>query len=158
MKTIVIATSLLMFFGFSVPQNKHVVTKTRAVPAATIAKLSPGKTYEIDLTHSGTIYKFDTEGTDFSRVTIRTEAGIRSFGDLLKTSNTSLKGGLLVGTPADMRTHLPASKRVKSNYDCGVFCECNGIIDCGKLILSGHCGGDFWCSEDTGNCFCTALP
>jgi len=158
MKTIAITTSLLVVLGFGVRQNKRGVPKTRTVSAATIARLSPGKTYEIDLTHSGTIYLFDDEGTDFSRVTIRTAAGIQTFGDLLRTSNTSLKGGLLVGTPADMRTHLPASKPVKTNYKCSaLFCTCNGIVDCTKLIFSGHCGG-VWCGKGTGTCICTALP
>ena len=163
MKTLAIATSVLVgVLGLSVPQNKTGVTKTKAVPAASVAKLPPGKTYEIDLTRSGTIYKFDAGNTDFSRVTIRTATGVRNYADLLKMSGMSFRGSLLVGTPADMGnylSHLPHPKGGTGtpNYDCGaIACKCNGIVDCLKLIFSGSCFDPLSCNPETGNCFCQA--
>lgn len=157
MKRIAIATSLLaVVVGLSVSQCGG--TRTKTVSAATIAKLPPGKTFEIDLTHKGPVYKFDAAGTDFRRVTIRTAAGIKTFADLLKGSSTSLRGGLVLGTPADMRNHLPTSTGGTTRFDCGVICKCNDTNDCLDLIVSGKCGDEFWCSEDTDSCFCVAKP
>jgi len=158
MKIIAIASSLLtVVLGLSVLQSCGG-TKTETVSAAAIAKLPPGKTFEIDLTKKGTVYKFDDAGTDFSRVTVRTAAGVKSFADLLKESNTSPRGGLRLGTPNDMRDHLPLSGGGTIKYDCGVFCKCDGTTDCMDLILSGKCGDDMWCSSETSSCFCTAKP
>jgi hypothetical protein len=79
--------------------------ETETVSAATIYSLPPGKTFEIDLTHKdllgrGTVYKFDDAGSDFSRIIIRTVAGAKTFADLLKGTDTSFRGGLVLGTPA----------------------------------------------------------
>jgi hypothetical protein len=63
--------------------------------------------FEIDLTDKGTVYRFNDAGTDFTRITIRTAAGAKTFGDLLKETNTSFGCGLVLGTPDDMRNHLP---------------------------------------------------
>jgi hypothetical protein len=163
LKTIAPTTVLLaVVLGFRVQQNKSVQqnrddkVKTEPVSAATIARLPPGKTYEIDLTNKGTIYKFNDEGTDFRRVTIRTAAGSRNFAEMLKRSGTSLKGGLVVGAPSDMRSHMAIPRGGSTHYDCGaVACKCNGLLDCVDLILDGKCDGDFWCNPETGNCFCT---
>lgn len=132
-------------------------TKTATVSAATIAQLPPGKKFEIDLTRKGTVHEFDA-GTDFSRVTIRTSEGVKTFADLLKAANTSVRGGLVLGRPEDMRGHLPTSPGGTTNYDCGVMCKCTGEADCISLLLSGKCFDDYWCSKDTDNCFCTAKP
>lgn len=165
MKRAAIATSLLaVVVGFDLScggtKTKTVSggTETETVSAATIATLPPGKTFEIDLTRNGKVYRFNDEGTDFSRVTIRTAAGTKIFADMLKGANTSLRGGLVLGTPADMRNHLPTSTGGTTNFDCGVFCKCDGQADCISLILSGKCGDDYWCSSATTSCFCTAKP
>jgi hypothetical protein len=133
-------------------------TRTERVSAATIAQLPPGKTFDIDLTRAGTIYTFKDAGTDFSRVTVRTSAGVANFADLLKRSNTNFNGGLLLGRPGDMRDHLPIKGGSTTNFDCGVFCKCSGLNDCIDLIVAQKCGDDLWCSESTDNCFCTAKP
>src|SRR6266571_960071 len=99
MKKTAIAISLLaILLGLTAAQNKCGGTKTKTVSAATIAELPPGKTLEIDLTRKGTVYKFNDPGTDFSRVTIRTTAGVNTFSDLLKRSETSVRRGLVLGT------------------------------------------------------------
>jgi hypothetical protein len=159
MKTIAIATLVLAaVWAFSVSLNGCGTTKTKTVSAATIAQLPPGKPFEIDLTRSGTVYNFNDAGTDFSRVTVRTSAGVKTFARLLKASNTSVRAGLVLGRPDDMRDHLPPLGGGTTNYDCGVFCKCTGQADCISLILSGKCGDDYWCSSSTDNCFCTAKP
>jgi hypothetical protein len=132
-------------------------TKTETVSAATIAALPPGETFEIDLTRQGTIYKFDDPGTDFGRVTLRTAEGVKTFGDLLRESKTSLQGGLVLGTLDDMRDNLPTSTGGTTNFDCGVFCKCDGTADCVDMILQGKCSDEIWCSSVTpGRCFCVA--
>jgi len=158
MKRIAIAPLLLLAFGLNVLLTNCAGTRTKTVSAATIAELPPGRTFEIDLTRKGTVYKFDDANTDFSRVMIRTAAGVKTFADLLKESNTSLRGGLVLGTPDDMRNHLTTSTGNATNFDCGVFCKCNDTNDCIDLIVSGKCGGEFWCSSDTPSCFCVAKP
>src|SRR5688572_28602523 len=141
MKRIAITPLLLaVAFGLTVSLTNCSGTRTETVSAATIAELPPGKTFEIDLTHKGTVYRFADANTDFSRVTIRTAAGVKTFADLLKESNTSLRGGLVLGTPDDMRNHLPTSTGGTTNFDCGVFCKCNDTADCIDLIVSGKCG------------------
>lgn len=159
MKRTAIAPLLLpVVFGLIMSLTNCGGAKIEIVSAATIAELPPGKTFEIDLTHKRAVYKFDDSNTDFSRVTIRTAAGVKTFADLLKESNTSLRGALVLGTPDDMRNHLPTSTGGTTNFDCGVFCKCNDTNDCLDLILSGKCGSEFWCSSDTPSCFCVAKP
>ena len=119
--------------------------------------MPPGKTFETDFTKDlfgrSTVYKFNDAGTDFTRVTIRTAAGVKNFGNLLKESNTSLKGALLLGKPGDMRNHLPTSTSPTTNYDCGsVTCQCEGSDDCADLIVSGKCDSATWCTEFY--CYC----
>jgi hypothetical protein len=145
--------------------------ETETVSAATISALPFGKTFEIDLTHKdflgkGTVYKFGDAGTDFSRVTIRTAAGVKAFADLLKGTDTSLRGGLVLGTPDDMRYHLPTptdggttTGGWTTRHDCGSdVCKCNDKTDCLGMILKGKCAspGEFWCSTDTSACYCVA--
>jgi hypothetical protein len=158
----VAAITLLSLPAFSFQSRDTLPgsTRTVTVSAATIAKLAPGKTYEIDLTRKGTIYKFNVAGTDFKRVTIRTAAGVKTFAELLKVSNTSLSGTLVVGTPADMRNHIPKTAVAVRQFDCGaISCKCEGFGDCIDLILSARCqGGTFWCNPETGRCFCMAKP
>jgi len=158
MKTIAIATLLLALVLAASGQQSRSTTRIKSVSAATVARLGPGKTYEIDLTRKGTVYRFNAEGTDFSRVTIRTAAGVKTFAELLKMSNTRLKGRIVVGTPADMRNHLPRSRGGTTHFDCGVFCKCDGTLDCIDLIVSRRCGGEIWCSDVTDSCFCVAKP
>jgi hypothetical protein len=135
--------------------------KVETVSAATISQLPSGKTFEIDLTRRDflgrrTVYTFNDAETDFSRVTIRTAKGVKNFGDLLKASNTSTSRGVVLGTPDDMRDHLPTSGGGTS-YDCGVVtCQCEGEADCISLVLSGKCGDDYWCSTGTDYCYCDA--
>jgi len=89
MKRIVSAISLLaVVLGLSVSPTS-CGEETETVSAATISALPPGKTSEIDLTHKdllgkGTVYKFDDAGSDFSRVTIRTAAGVKTLADLVE--------------------------------------------------------------------------
>jgi hypothetical protein len=78
-------------------------TRTKTVSAATIGQLPPGKTFEIDLTRGGTIYEFNDASTDFRRVTIRTSAGVKTFADLLKASNTSVRTGLVLAARGENR-------------------------------------------------------
>jgi hypothetical protein len=156
MKKIAIATSILaVILGLGVSQNGCGATKIKTVSPATIATLPPGKTFEIDLTRKGTVYDFNMPGTDFSRVTIRTPEGVKNFADLLKGANTSLRGGVVLGTPDDMRDHLPTTTR-GTHYDCGVFCKCDDTIDCLNMILDGKCSDVIWCSKSTDSCFCVA--
>lgn len=156
MKTLTNAALLLVVvLGLSVSLINCGGTNTQTVSADTIAKLPLGETLEIDLTNRGTVYNFD-DAVDFSRVTIRTSAGVKTFAELLKGANTSARGGLVLGTPDDMRDHLPTGPSGPVNYDCGVFCKCDGTTDCMDLILAGKCGDDMWCSSTTNSCFCTA--
>jgi hypothetical protein len=160
MKTITIAISLLtVVFGLSLMQNRCGSTKTNSVSAATVANLPTGKTYEIDLTRNGTVYRFNDADTDFNRVTIRTAGGVTTFNDLLKMSNTRARGRLLVGTTADLRNrNLPTSTGDPTNFVCGVICKCDGALDCVSMLGSGRCQPEGWCNLDTGSCFCVALP
>ncbi|MHB8912454.1 MAG: hypothetical protein ACYC42_07365 [Lysobacter sp.] len=157
MKTIAIVVSLLAALGASALLTHCGGLQTRAVSAANIAELPAGKTLEVDLTRKGTVYEFNDPGTDFSRVSVRTTAGVKPFAEQLKESNTSLRGGLVLGRPGDMRLHLPPLVGdTTTSYDCGVFCKCDDTTDCVDLILSGKCGDDMWCSSTTSACFCTA--
>lgn len=131
--------------------------RVETVSASSIAALPPGQTFEVDLTRGGTVYQFAGDA-DFSRVTLRTATGAMSFGDLLKESSTSVRGGVVVGTTDDMRDHLPPSTGGATNFDCGVFCKCNDTVDCLDMIVQGKCGGEIWCSSDTPSCFCVAKP
>lgn len=156
MKTLANAALLLVIvLGLSVSLINCGGTNPMAVTAETIAKLPPGESLEIDLTNRGTVYRLD-ETVDFSRVTVRTSAGVKTFAELLKGANTNARGGLVLGTPDDMRDHLPTGTGGTVNFDCGVFCKCDGTTDCMDLILAGKCGDDMWCSSTTSSCFCTA--
>lgn len=100
--------------------------QTRAVSAGDVAAMPAGEVLEVDLTRKGTVYEFNDPGTDFSRVSVRTTAGVKPLGDQLKESETSLRGGLVLGRPEDMRLHLPPlAGDTTTNYDCGVFCKCD---------------------------------
>ena len=167
MKNIAIATSLLVtILGVGVSQygcagtetkTESPATQTKIVLPATIDKMPPGKTFDIDLTRKGTIYNFDGTATDFSRITIQTTKGVRNLADLLRESKTDLKGGVVLGTSHDMRNHLSIRTTSGTNYDCGVFCKCDDTVDCIGMILDGKCaeGTEFWCS-DSGSCYCVA--
>lgn len=162
MKRLAMAISFLAVgFGLTIALNGCGGSNTETVSAASVSELPPGKTFDVDLTKKDylgrrTVYKFGDPGTDFSRVTIRTAGGVKTFGELLKLSNTG-QGKLVLGTPEDMRDHLPTSGGGATHYDCGVVCKCDGTTDCMDLILAGKCGGEFWCS-DTGACYCVAKP
>ncbi|HEU0018506.1 MAG TPA: hypothetical protein VFQ31_09160 [Methyloceanibacter sp.] len=162
MKRLAMAISFLAVgFGLTIALNGCGGSNTETVSAASVSELPPGKTFDVDLTKKDylgrrTVYKFGDPGTDFSRVTIRTAGGVKTFGELLKLSNTG-QGKLVLGTPEDMRDHLPTSGGGAAHYDCGVVCKCDGTTDCMDLILAGKCGGEFWCS-DTGACYCVAKP
>jgi hypothetical protein len=129
--------------------------RVETVSASTIAALPPGQTFDVDLTRGGTVYQFAGDA-DFGRVSLRTATGARSFGELLKESNTSVRGGVVLGTPDDMRDHFPPATGTTTNFDCGVFCKCNDTVDCLDMIVQGKCGGEIWCSSDTPSCFCVA--
>jgi hypothetical protein len=155
-------TFLAVGFGLIISLNGCGGSSTETVTAASVSELPPGKTLEVDLAKKDylgrrTVYKFDDPGTDFSRVTIRTPAGVKTFGDLLKQSNTG-QGKLVLGTPEGMRDHLPTSGGGTTHFDCGVFCKCNGTTDCIDMILAGKCSDEFWCSSDTDACYCVAKP
>ncbi|MET0755182.1 MAG: hypothetical protein ABWY31_03575 [Pseudoxanthomonas sp.] len=139
-------------------------TKTEKVSAAAIAALPAGKSFDVDLTRAGTLYQFETAGTDLSRVSVRTAAGTRTLGELLKATNAEVGSGLLLGRPEDFRENLPPSIKppaagTVAQYDCGaVACKCDSTLDCIDLILDGKCAGDFTCSTQTSNCYCTPRP
>jgi len=159
MKTKALATLLLaVVVVFSAWLSSCGRTRTETVSAATLSQLPASKTLEIDLTKPGTVYTFEEPRTNFSRVTLRTAAGVKPFADLLQASHTSLRGGLVLGTPRDMRNHLPTAPGGTTTFDCGVFCQCNGGSACLDLIVSGKCGSAFWCSQDTNSCFCVVEP
>lgn len=157
MKTLAIATSLFAVF-LALTYSECGGIKTRNISAATIAKLPPGQTFEIDLTRKGTVYKFKDASTDFSRVAIRTGSGVEIFADLLKASNTIPRGAIVLGTPTDMRSRLVGSTGT-TNYTCGIFCNCDGADDCTRLLLDDKCDVKyFWCDTKTGHCICLAKP
>jgi hypothetical protein len=154
-------TFLAVGFGLIISLNGCGGSNTETVTAASVSELPSGKTLEIDLAKKDylgrrTVYKFDDPGTDFSRVTIRTPAGVKTFGDLLRQANTG-PGKLVLGTPEDMRDHLPTSGGGATHFDCGVICKCDGTTDCVDMILAGKCSSEFWCS-DTGACYCVPKP
>lgn len=158
MKTVAIATTLLAIFLALAP-SECGGTKTKTVSAATIAKLPPGQTFEANLTRKGTVYHFKDANTDFSRVTIRTASGVEKFSELLKASNMRPRGGLLLGTPANMRTRLVGSTGGTTHYTCGIFCNCDGADDCTRLLLDDKCDVKyFWCDDKTGHCICIPKP
>ena len=159
MKKIAIAITLLVIaFSFSLAQKTTTPVKRKAVSSATIAKLPAGKTYEVDLTRKGTIYNFNGDGTDFSRVTVRTTAGVKTMAELLKQSGANVKGQLLVGTPADLRGQKLSPSRPgggTTNFTCsGLFCGCTGDVDCNNMFSGGACGSIAWCYND--RCYCVA--
>ena len=161
MKKIAIAITLLVIaFSFTLAQKTTTAAKRKTVSAATIAKLPAGKTYDVDLTRKGTIYNFTGDGTDFGRVTVRTAAGVKTMAELLKQSNTSLKGQLALGTPADLRGQKLNTSRTgggTANFTCsGLFCGCSGDADCNDMFSGGACGSIAWCNLDTGRCYCVA--
>ena len=157
MKRVVVAIFLAVVL---VSQIKCAGARVTTVAAATIAALPPGTMFEVDLTRNGTVYDFKDAGTDFSRVAVRTTEGVQAFSEVLKGSETNLRGGLVLGTPADMRNHLPkVAAGGNAGYTCGVFCNCDDVDDCTKLLLSGECSaGYFWCDSITLRCFCVAKP
>jgi len=156
MKTFVIATVLLVLVvAVSGQANKRAV-KIKTVSARSISHLGAGKTYQVDLTRKGTVYRFDAEHSNLSRVSIRTAAGAKTFAELLKMSNTPLKGFVLVGRLTDMRSHLPVSRGGGEHFDCGVVCRCDGAADCMDMVINGHCSDEIWCTETF--CYCVAMP
>jgi hypothetical protein len=159
MKKIAIAITLLVIaFSFSLGQKTTAPAKSRTVSAATIARLPAGKKYEVDLTRKGTIYNFNGDGTDFSRVTVRTTAGVKTMAELLKQSGANVKGNLAVGTPADLRGLKLGPSRTGGgtvNFTCsGLFCGCTGDVDCNNMFSGGACGSIAWCYND--RCYCVA--
>ncbi len=159
MKKISIAITLLVIaFGLSLGQKTTAPAKRKTVSAATISRLPAGKTYELDLTRKGTIYDFNGEATDFSRVTVRTAAGLKTMAELLKTSESHGKGQLTVGSPADMRGPKLSPSRIgggTTNFTCsGLFCGCTGDVDCNNMFSGGACGSIAWCYND--RCYCVA--
>lgn len=160
MKKTVIATTLVVIaFSFSLAQKKPTPAKTKAVPAATISNLPMGKTYVVNLTRKGTIYTFNGDGTDFSRVTVRTAEGDKTMAELLKKSETRVTGQLAVGTPTDMRGQKLSQSPVGGtmNFTCaGLICGCTGDEDCNKMFSGSACGSIAWCNLNTGRCYCVA--
>jgi hypothetical protein len=159
MKKIVIATTVLVIaFSFTLAQKTNPAAKRKTVSAATVSKLPAGKTYEVDLTRKGTIYDFNSEGTDFNRVTVRTAAGVKTLAELLKQSDSHGKGQLVVGSPADMRGLKLSAARMGGgtiNFTCsGLFCGCTGEVDCNNMFSGGACGSIAWCYND--RCYCVA--
>jgi hypothetical protein len=128
------------------------------------AKPQPGQTLEIDLTRSGTVYLLE-DSVDSSRISVRSAAGVKSLADLLRMSNTSLRGGLVLGTSNDMRDRSTTSTGRTHSYDCGpAVCKCGksdpgpyGLGDCIAMIEERCIRGDiWWCSEF--HCFCIPKP
>ncbi len=156
MKTLVIATVLLVLVAAVSGQRRKPTSQIKTVSAASISRLGAGKTYQVDLTRKGTVYRFDAEHADLNRVSIRTAGGAKTFGELLKMSNTTLKGSVLVGRLADMRSHLPVSRAGGEHFDCGVVCRCDGTADCIDMIVNGSCSDEIWCTENF--CYCVAKP
>jgi len=157
-KTVIAITFLAIAFSFSLAQKTATTARSKAVSAATIANLPRGKTYSVDLTRKGTIYNFTGDGTDFSRVAVRTSAGVKTMGELLKQSNTEIKGRLAVGMPTDLRGQkLPTTGGTTVNFQCsGLFCGCSGDVDCNNMFSGSACGSIAWCNLDTGRCYCVA--
>lgn len=159
MKKIVIAiTFLVIAFSFSLAQKTTAPARSRTVSAATIARLPAGKKYEVALMRKGTIYNFNGDGTDFSRVTVRTTAGVKTMAELLKQSDTNTKGRLVVGMPTDLRGQkLSTVGGSTVNFTCsGLFCGCSGDADCNDMFSGSACGSIAWCNLDTGRCYCVA--
>jgi hypothetical protein len=158
MKKTVIATTLVVIaFGFSLAQKKptHARIRTKAVPAATIANLPAGKTYVVDLRHKETIYTSDGDGTDFSRVTVRTAGSDTTMAELLKNSETKVSGQLAIGRPPDLRRQKLPTVGGSMNFKCGEsFCFCIGDEDCNKMFSGSACTGVAWCDARTGYCYC----
>jgi hypothetical protein len=157
MKKIAIAMTLLVItFSFTLAQKTTTAAKRKTVSADAIAKLPAGKTYELDLTRKGTIYNFNGDATDFSRVTVKTAAGVKTMAELLKQSAAKGKGQLVVGMPSDMRgLKLSPATGGTVNFTCsGLFCGCTGDIDCNNMFSGGACGSIAWCYND--RCYCVA--
>jgi hypothetical protein len=158
-KKIAIAITLLVIaFSFTLAQKTTTAAKRKTVSAASIAKLPAGKTYEVDLTRKGTIYNFNGDATDFSRVTVRTTAGVKTMAELLKQSEANVKGQVMVGTPSDMRGQKLSPTRIGGgtvNFNCsGIICGCTGDVDCNNMFSGGACGNIAWCYNN--RCYCVA--
>lgn len=158
MRKLVIAVTLLAAgFSFSIAQKTQVTAKRKTVSAATIANLPAGKSYEVDLRRKGTLYNFNGNGTDFSRVAVRTATGVKTLAELFKLSNTDTKGQLTIGAPEDLRGFRIKMGGGGINFTCqGLFCGCSGDKDCNDMFSGAACGPIAWCNEDTGRCFCVA--
>ena len=146
-------------FAFALASNLLITgcsgTAIATVSPSTISQLPAGQSFEIDLTRSGTVYKFNGPSIDFGRVSIRTSEGVRNFGETLKATNTSLEGEILLGTPGDMRDYLPVKTGEAEKADCGpVACKCENKKQCDDMVKNGECT-DTWCSSATGTCYCT---
>jgi hypothetical protein len=166
MKMSVLTTSILtLFLGLTLAQSKCNQVKTKTVSAQTIANLPPGKTYEIDLTRKGTIYDFKDPNTDFSRVTLRSATDVRTFTELLKMSNATVKKHWVIGNAKDLAKTIlrsGAGGGGGSNYQCGSFiCSCRGLSDCFDMAGSDNCVGHTWCNPDpdlSQICYCIMPP
>lgn len=158
MKKFVIATTLLIIaFSFGSAQKNQTAAKRKTVSAATISRLPAGRTYEVDLRNKGTLYNFEGNATDFSRVTVRTAAGVKTLAELFNQSKTDTKGPLTIGTPGDLRTLKLKTASAALNYSCeGIFCGCSGDKDCNDMFSGAACGPIAWCNENTGKCYCIA--
>ena len=131
------------------------------VSALNIANLPPDKSFEIDLTKNGSLYVFNDKDIDFSRVTIRTDASVVNFADMLKTADINLTTGFILGTPDDMRDYYSGLKDGSngnvSEYKCGSFaCKCDDTGDCMKMMVENNCSVVE--ATDDGGGFCILAP
>lgn len=161
MKRMVIAiTFLAIAFSFVWAQKNQTAAKRKTVSATAVSTLPAGKSYELDLRNKGTLYEFNDNSTDFSRVKVRTATGVKTMSELFQQSKTDTKGRLTVGTPVDMKTlKLTASRPGGGglNFNCaGIFCACTGDADCNDMFSGSACGAIAWCNLNTGQCFCVA--
>jgi hypothetical protein len=139
------------------------------VNAETIAQLSGGKKYVVDLTQRSVIYVLDSKKRpiDFTRVMVRTAAGEVPISSWLEKnlSKTPLAGWnsrhLRIGTTEGFRsvrgltvtTRVPPAGTV--NFQCGsLLCSCKGDPDCNGMFSTNVCGPHAACDLDTGICVC----
>jgi hypothetical protein len=127
----------------------------------------PGTVFIVDLTQRGVIYEFDPQAgqIDFNRIKVRTSRGEVAIGSFLETTflKDKLAGFKYMSQPFSLATRPPGTLQNPppgtSNFNClPGFCACKGSADCNDLIFgTSLCGGEIFCSKNTGetNCVCT---
>jgi hypothetical protein len=174
--TLIIALAQsIVLAGFQRPVSQtpgsNTVSQIRRIQvnAESLAQLSGGKKYVVDLTQRGVIYDFDskTRSLDFTRVVIRTAKGEIPMSSWLEKNfaKTELAGWnsrhLRIGTTEGFRSFRGLPARIQkpppgtAAFQCNpLLCTCKGDSDCNDMFSTTACGPHAACDLSSGVCAC----